>query len=71
MPGRTRTINNISGDGAGRKRSRREADQDGDEEDIVDVREASSALQSETVCLFWILIQSTPDPVLEKPRGLC
>lgn len=47
-----RTVNNISG--ASRKRSRRDesvaADDDVDEDELVDVRQASSQLRSEPVC---------------------
>lgn len=52
MPALT-TVNNISG--ASRKRSRREeaaaSDDDADEDELVDVRQASSQLRSEPVCL--------------------
>lgn len=46
MPGRT--INNLSGGGA-RKRARRDSDEGSDQEEVVDVREASSGLRSENV----------------------
>lgn len=47
----SRTINSIGGSGA-RKRSRRDQDDDGLEQEIDDVREASSGLQSEAVCFI-------------------
>lgn len=48
----SRTINSIGGSAA-RKRSRRDQDDDGQEEqEIADVREASSSLQSEAVRLL-------------------
>lgn len=49
----SRTINSI-GDGGSRKRSRRDQDDEGVEQEIADVREASSGLQSEAVCVTFL-----------------
>lgn len=47
MPGRT--INNLAGGGGARKRARRDSDESGDQDEVVDVRQASSSLQNDDV----------------------
>lgn len=66
MPGRT--VNNIGGGAAARKRSRRDANEDGDEE-VVDVREASSGLHSEDVCMI-LFLNSQSELILPNVPGL-
>lgn len=59
-----RTINNLGGS-AGRKRSRRDQENDGSDQEIDEVRQASSGLQADAVRVY--VAENETSPVFYLP----